>query len=158
MKTKGIVYFGVLVALVLAAAAQDKNPDFSGKWKLDTAKSDFGMMPGPTSQTSVIDHKEPKIKITTTAAREQGEQTSEANYTLDGKESTNTMGPREIKTIAKWEGKKIVMKSKFDYQGSEIELADTYSLSEDGKGLTIDRAIKSPMGEIAQKMVFVKSE
>ena len=157
MKTKSIVLVALLT-LAISAISQDKQPDFSGKWKLDTAKSDFGTLPPTESQTSVIEHKDPKLKITSTTKSAQGERTAESNYTTDGKESTNTQGPREIKTVAKWDGKKIVMASKFDMQGSEIELNDIYSLSEDGKGMTIDRTFKSPMGEGTQKLIFTKSE
>jgi hypothetical protein len=156
MKTKSIVLVAMLLTLAISGISQDKQPDFSGKWKLDTAKSDFGMLPPTESQTSVIDHKDPKLKITNTVKSAQGERTSESNYTLDGKESTNTQGPREIKTVAKWDGQKIVMDSKFDMQGSEVAINDVYELAVDGKGMTINRALKSPMGETAQKLIFVK--
>jgi hypothetical protein len=158
MKTKSMVLLAMLLTLAISGISQDKQADFSGKWKLDPAKSDFGMLPPVESQTNVIEHKDPKLKITSTVKGAQAERTTESNYTTDGKETTNTQGPREIKTVAKWDGKKIVMVSKFEMQGAEIELNDTYSLTEDGKGMTINRSFKSPMGEGTQTLVFTKAE
>ena len=158
MKTKSMVLLAMLLTLALSGVSQDKQPDFSGKWKLDTAKSDFGMLPPVDSQTTVIEHKDPKLKVTSAIKGAQGDRTTESNYTTDGKETTNTQGPREMKTVAKWDGKKIVMVSKFEIQGSEVEVTDIYALAEDGKGMTIDRAFKSPMGEGTQKLIFTKAE
>ena len=151
-----------LMAFCLAAMAaspqDDKKPDLSGTWKLDTAKSDFGMMPPPDSQTSVIEHKDPKLKVKTTTKGGMQEGESESNYTTDGEQSTNQMGPMDVKSTAKWEGKKLVMHSKADMQGNEILIDLTYSLSDDAKVMTVDLVFKSPMGEGTMKQVFNKSD
>lgn len=145
----------VAAGAMAAVAADDKTPDFSGTWKLDTAKSDFGQMPPPDSVTLTIDHKEPKLKVkNTTKGGMRGDQESEANYTTDGKESTNTMGPMESKTTAKWDGKKLVMNTKASFQGNDVTITQTWDLSEDGKTLTQKQEYKSPMGEGSAKLVF----
>jgi hypothetical protein len=151
-----------LTAFCLAALAagpqDDKKPDLSGTWKLDTAKSDFGMMPPPDSQTNVIEHKDPKLKVKTTTKGGMREGESESNYTTDGEESSNKMGEMDVKTTAKWDGKKLVMHSKLDMQGNEVLIDQTYSLSDDAKVLTVDVGFKSPMGDGTQKMIFNKTE
>src|SRR5438876_12143671 len=110
MKLKAVLPV-VLAVGALLAVGQDKAPDLTGKWKLDTAKSDFGMLPPIESQTNTIDYKDPKLKIATTVKGAQGERSFESNYTTDGKENTNQQGPRDIKTTASWAGKKLVMNS-----------------------------------------------
>ena len=50
----------------VAAVAADK-PDFSGKWKLNTEKSDFGPMPKPEKADYVIAHKDPELNVKSTA-------------------------------------------------------------------------------------------
>src|ERR1035438_7033163 len=94
--SKKCVVVLALMAFCLAAMAagpqDDKKPDLSGTWKLDTTKSDFGMMPPPDSQTSVIEHKDPKLKVKTTTKGGMQEGESESNYPTDGAESTNQMG------------------------------------------------------------------
>lgn len=147
------------LAAMAAGPQDDKKPDLSGTWKLDTAKSDFGQFPGPDSQTDVYEHKDPKLHIKSSIkGGPQGDREADLNYTTDGTENTNKMGPMDVKTTAKWEGKKLVMHSKADMQGNEILIDVTYELSGDGKVLTLNRAIKSPMGEVAQTVVFNKSE
>ena len=61
-------------ALALAApVAGQSAPNLSGTWTLQVDKSDFGMMPGPTSRTDVIDHQEPKLTIKRTVVSAAGE-------------------------------------------------------------------------------------
>ncbi len=150
-----------LTAFCLAAMAaitpDEKTPDLTGTWKLDSAKSDFGQFPGPDSQTDVYEHKDPKLHIKSSVkGGPQGDREIESNYTTDGAESVNKTPRGDIKTVAKWEGKKLVMHSKFDMQGNEVLIDVTYELSSDGTVLTLNRQIKSPMGEMAQKVVFNK--
>jgi hypothetical protein len=44
------------------AVAADK-PDFSGTWKLNFDKSDFGFLGAPTANTLKIVHHEPEVKL-----------------------------------------------------------------------------------------------
>jgi hypothetical protein len=159
-KSVVVLALAILCAAAMAAITPDeKTPDLSGTWKLDLAKSDFGPIPPPDSQTNVIDHKEPKLKIkSTTKGGMQGDSEAEANYTTDGAESTNKMGPMEVKSTAKWDGKKLVMTSKLDMQGSPLTIKATYELSEDAKVMTITSDIDSAMGQFTLKSVFNKSE
>ncbi len=53
----------LLLALALPASVSAQAPNLSGTWVLQVDKSDFGMMPAPTSRTDVIDHKDPTLTI-----------------------------------------------------------------------------------------------
>src|SRR5258708_4876677 len=143
MKIKAILLTGALLAFAVSGWTAADKPDFSGKWKMEAAKSDFGPVPGPDSQTNVIEHKDPKLKIATTAkGGPRGDRSSEATYTTDGKESTNSQGGQELKPVASWDGSNLVFKSKANFQGNDIEINETYTLAEGGKSMTIDREIK----------------
>ena len=149
----------LLIALLgaLACPAQDAKPDFSGKWTLDAGKSDFGPMPAPSSQVHVIEHKDPKLKVTTTTKSQQGDRTSEASYTTDGKENANPgFGGQEVKSTTKWDGKKLVTQRKVQAQGMDIEIKDTWELAEDSNGFNVTRDLKTPQGDFTQKMVYAK--
>ena len=152
-----------LCLILLAAAtapAQDTRPDFSGTWVLDRTKSDFGQMPPPDSLVSVIEHKEPSIKITTTQKGEQGEITNARTLTTDGKESLNKLktmgGEQEVKSITKWTGRTLTTAFTLDVQGIAVEVNDSFALSDDGKVLTVMRQVKTPDGDLPSKMVFNK--
>ncbi len=147
-----------LVALTAASAFAQQKPDFSGTWKMNVAKSDFGALPGPDSRTDVITHKEPSLTNEVTAEGAGGKQQYTAKYTTDGKEVTNQMGPREVKSTMKWEGSNLVISSKFMYNDSEVTAQSTWALSADGKTLTVSTHYVSAMGETDQKAVLEKQE
>ena len=147
-----------LIALPLVSAFAQQKPDFSGTWKLNVAKSEFGMLPGPTSRTDVITHKDPSVLDSVTAESAQGKQEYTISYTTDGKEVVNKVGAREIKSTLKWAGSNLVISSKFLYNEAEVTSEANWALSPDGKTLTVNVHFVSPMGEADQKFVFEKQE
>ena len=147
-----ILLICVPAAMLLAA---DK-PDYSGHWVVDLAKSDFGMMPPPSKMEREIEHKDPAMTIKSIQVSERGEMKNESKYTTDGKEATIKMRNREAKVKAQWDGAKLKVNSRSEFSGSEITQDETWMLSEDGKTLTINNAIKAPQGEFTTKLVFTK--
>ena len=139
-------------AMLLAA---DK-PDYSGHWVVDLAKSDFGMMPPPSKMERDIEHKDPDMSIKSLQVGERGEMKTESKYTTDGKEATIKIRNREAKVKAIWDGAKLKVNSKSEFNGNEFTQQETWTLSEDGKTLTIENAIKAPQGEFTTKSVFTK--
>ena len=146
---------GCAVLLLCVAAAQAK-PNFSGEWKLNVSKSDFGQMPAPTSMTQKITHNDPELKIAVSQVSERGEMNYEAAYTTDGKECINQRGNFEVKSVLKWDGDTLTVTSKMDFQGNPVTISDKWTLSEDGKTLTINRHFSSSMGEGDAKTVLEK--
>ena len=51
-----------LSLMALIGAATDK-PNFSGEWKMNAAKSNFGQLPPPGSFVRKIQHKDPSLSI-----------------------------------------------------------------------------------------------
>jgi hypothetical protein len=155
MLRKRVFSIMFVAALAIVAAAQNKT-NFSGTWKLNTSKSDFGMIPGPDSRTDVIDHKDPSLKVSVTAEGAQGKQQYTVNYTTDGKEAVNSLPGREMKSILSWQGKSLVVDTKLKFQGNDVTVKSTWTLSDDGKTLTQNAHLASAMGETDQKLVFEK--
>lgn len=147
-----------LIALPAVSAFAQQKPDFSGTWKLNVAKSDFGALPGPDSRTDVITHKDPALTDDVTSESAQGKQQYTVKYTTDGKEATNQIGPLEIKSILKWEGSNLVVSSKFAFNGGDVNAQASWSLSADGKTITINVHFASTMGETDQKIILEKQE
>ena len=152
----------VLAVLIgfITPSAQGAKADFTGKWSLDAAKSDFGQMPAPDSIVHDIEHKEPNVKVTTSLKSTSGDTTNTRTFSTDGKESTNklSMGGAEqaVMTTAKWEGPSLIVSASFDAQGTTVQLIDTWTLSADGKVLTIGRVVKTPQGDFTTKTVYHK--
>jgi len=145
-----------LLAFAFAALPAIAKPNFSGDWKLNAPKSTFGQMPAPTSMSSKVVHEDPKLKNSVKQSSEMGDFEYEANYTTDGKESTNQMMGNPMTSIAKWDGDVLQIDSKAKFGENEITIQDKLSLSADGKTMTLVRLFKSAMGEGEQKLVFDK--
>lgn len=138
-------------AVILAAAcglvlAQDK-PNFSGEWKMNPEKSDYGMVPKPEKMSRKIAHNEPNLLIATTQSGPRGESASELKLVIDGKEQTNKLGAAEVKSTPRWEGRILRIDTKRPFQDGEILMQEKWTLSEDAKTITIATHIVAPMGE-----------
>ena len=144
------------VSFMLAGGLAQAKPDFSGEWKLNVSKSEYAPLPAPNSRTDKITHADPSLKITTTQSGQNGEYTTDLKYSTDGGETTNEVRGNPMKSTAKWDGDTLVITTKTSFGGNEVTLGDKWSLSQDGKVLTINRHITSPQGEVDLKMVLEK--
>jgi len=150
---------GVVAGMKPAAtpsASTGAKPNYSGTWKLNVAKSDFGPIPGPDSRTDVIEHNDPMLRVSTAQDGAQGKQEYTLNMTTDGKEAINTPGGLEVKSIGGWESNNLVINVKLKFQDNDVEAKTTWLLSDDGKTLTQNQHLTTAMGELDQKMVFEK--
>lgn len=155
MQNRLILAAACTLVLSLAGAVQAK-PNFSGEWKLNAGKSDFGPMPGPDKMDRKITHEDPSLKYSTTQTTQQGENTTEMAYTTDGKAATNKTPRGEVTGAAKWDGDVLTITSKREFQGMEITQNERWALSEDGKILSITNKINTPQGEFEIKIVMDK--
>ena len=142
------------VCLLAVTPAMAKT-DFSGTWKIVLDKSDFGPMPPPEKVEQIVEHKENDLKVNVTQVGQQGEVKMELNYSTE-KETTNTFRNTPMKSTAKWDGDKLVVVSKLEFQGNEVVIQDTWSLADEGKTLTLDRKLNTPQGDLEMKQVFIK--
>ena len=140
--------WSALLAVPLVAA-----PDLSGNWMLNLAKSQYGQFPAPEVMLRQIQHKDPALSLSTYQKGAQGEVTTELHYTTDGKPAVNG----ENKGSARWENDKLVIESSRDYQGAKLTQREEWTLSTDGRTLTIATHVKLPNGEFDVKQVFEKT-
>jgi hypothetical protein len=149
-------YISAAVFFVPGTAVRAANPDFSGSWKLNPAKSNFGSFPAPQSIARQIVQKGAKLSMTSVQKGAQGEVTSEFVYTTDGKPVTNKSKGGESKGSAQWIGDKLMIESSRDVQGATLTQKDIWTLSPDGKTLTVDSHVTLPNGDFDIKQVFEK--
>jgi hypothetical protein len=148
---------GVAVILTLAVALPAlAAPNFAGEWKLNLSKSDFGQMPPPNSRVDRISHEGVNLSVVSKQSREQGDFTSESKYTTDGKECTNEILGNQSKSTLKWEGDTLVIATKGKFQDNEFTVVSKWTLSPDGKTLTLNQHFSSSMGEGDSKIVLEK--
>jgi len=146
-----------VVFLAAAALPAPAKPNFSGDWKVDLSKSEFGQMPAPNSMTIKVTHAEPKVTSATRMASDMGEFEINATYTTDGKETTNQgAGGGTTTSTAKWDGDALIISTKGRFGDNDFTMTEKWTLSEDGKTITIDRTFHSAMGDAAQKLILTK--
>ena len=168
MKGRLTVLSLLALGLVLVAAAAS---NLSGTWILDKTKSDpvrmgrGGDSGGPRPDvniTLVIKQTANDLAITRTMSMAGNDRTSEQKFTLDGKESTNpsSMGRGEFTGKAKMNNGRLVIEGiqKMSTPNGDFEIGvkDEFSLSEDGKVLTINSTRSTPMGDRTSKQVYNK--
>jgi hypothetical protein len=150
------------MAATPAAAAMihvgGSQPNFTGTWKLSLTKSNFGQLPPPASQTDAIEHNEPSVKI---AEDQKGGMMGDMNLattlSTDGKETTSSgMGGAPVTSTAHWDGVALVVDSKTSFQGTDVKIKDTYTLSGDGRTLTEVTHVESGMGNFDSTSVYDK--
>jgi hypothetical protein len=148
-----------LLTLTLFAAsfAFAATPDLSGTWKLNTAKSSFGDFPAPSSMEQKVTHAEPKLTVAVKQVSEMGDFAFNSNYTTDGTECTNQgFGGSENKSVVKWDGDTLNIDTKGTFGDNSYTMKDKWTLSADGKVLTIARHFSSSMGDLDQKLILEK--
>jgi hypothetical protein len=150
-----LISLTLLIAAVGLVQAQAKT-DFSGTWKANTGKSDFGPMPPPDSITEKIGHADPSLKVNIAQIGGSGDMTYDMTYTTDGKECVNTVAGNEFKTTLKWDGDDLVADTKGSFDGNDFTAKDRWALADGGKTMTVTRHITTAMGEFDMKMVFEK--
>jgi hypothetical protein len=165
-----------LVAVAFAAA------NFSGTWVLDQEKSDPAQMgrggaggaggpgggaggpggPGGGPGGGGGGGTPQEITITMSAtemtiSRATAGGASETKYMLDGKENTATTQRGELKYKAVWDGGNLTISgTRTSQRGGESPMKEVYSLSADGKVLTVATTRSGQQGETIRKQVYNK--
>ena len=132
-------------------SAQTK-PDFSGAWKMNREKSKFEAIENIRDIVNKIEHKEPNFSESITVTSTDGDQTIEGKYTTDGKEAAVEFPSGSAKATAKWEGDALTVEWKTE--GGNFRRK--YTLSADGKTLTVTGRRSTPNGDRDGITVFEK--
>ncbi len=138
MKKIALLVVVLAVAVAGLAVAQGR-PDFSGKW---APKADPNAAPPAGGGGGGRGGGGGPFAVKQTAAeltqeRTMGEATVTSVYKLDGTESVNKTQRGESKSVAKFDGGKLVIKTVAEGPNGPAETTATWSLSGDGKELTI---------------------
>jgi hypothetical protein len=146
----------MIAALACIAVAADK-PNFSGDWKLNAAKSNFGPIPAPTTYERKVTHAEPSVTIEDTqTGTALGDQHDKRTYMTDGTEISYQANGADVKGGMTWDGDTLLINSKASIQGMDIVIKDKITLGEGGKTLTDAVHIETGQGDLDLTLVFDK--
>jgi hypothetical protein len=113
------------------------------------------------SLTMVVDQQDSTLHVTRTFLIEGDEQRETHTYKTDGTETTNTgLRGESVVTRANWQGDNLVVlstrKVSMLVREVTVESRGVWSLSADGKILTIEVTVHTPRGEQHMRLVFDK--
>ncbi len=175
-----LVLAALIVTLAVTAFTQDKSANFSGTWKLDTAKSQLSEFSRIEAMTMTVTQTAKDLKVATETKRQTPPSAGgmgrgagmgrvmggdgETVYSLDGKETvTEVEGPNgkiPVKHKAKTEGGKVYLTSSRTFNGPmgevKMNVKETWSLADGGKTLTVVREQSTPRGTNTNTLVFTK--
>jgi len=147
------------LALVLASAAlfaASSKPNFSGKWRLDEARSS---REAPAALVETIDHREPAVRIDSdwdhnvaTGVSNAGLLAPAMRLTTDGTDATSAM-PMGMSLVTKshWDGDRLV--TEWRVNGLEQPLSGTWTRYLTGPNTMVVEAVA---GQVREKLVFGK--
>ncbi len=167
MKNNRRIYVvcGFFAICILLSSASFAQVNFSGSWAFNESKSNLGeggfRMFSPTIS---ITQDANTFTIERTYTTQDGEQRKTTEkYSLDGKESVNTVfNSTQKKSTATWAADKQSLKVSssmvFEYNGesNEIKTVETYKLADGGKSLSIDSQSTSSRGERKTSLIYDK--
>ena len=129
-----------ILVLPLTVNAQGSKANFGGTWTLNAAKSNFGTPPGDGQGRGqrmgggnfVAKQEASLLTVERTRTNQSGESsTITSKYTLDGKESVNSSGRGENKSVAKWsaDGKSLTITTTMSFNSNTFTSTEVWSLT-----------------------------
>lgn len=139
------------------APSQDVKPNFSGRWRMDKEKSDFGTFHAPDIVVQVVDERGPTLNIHTVETAGKKTTTADVSYFTDGTVSKNIINGRDAESKAFWYGPALnVRTTEKDSKGQNVVIEDRWELSSDGQTLTRTSHIITANGSVDMKLVSRK--
>lgn len=133
------------------------HPVFTGRWKLALDRSVLGKLPGiPKARADSIEQRPNQIVQTLYLVLGTGPDTTVYRYRLGGEPTVNRVGTQDITSNVAWEGDTLHLLSKTKLMMLEMTLDERWKLSPKRDSLVMTRAVKYPMGEGWQRLVFVR--
>jgi hypothetical protein len=150
MKRNLILVAIFLLGFVVSAAAASAT-NFTGTWKFDRAKSDASPTDTPKKMSLKIHQSGAKMSVWYSITDNLGDHDWGSNYTLDGKANHNSWDGIEVKSSQEWNGDSLVFNVK---RGANSQYKETWSLSPDGKTLTISRHTIFAHSDLTETFAF----
>jgi hypothetical protein len=136
-----------MMLLALSVLAQSR-PDFTGFWRVNFDKSVIRGQ-APKQILMKIEHREPKL-VQTILVTSAADETQRLEFTFEttGKETVGPLSGGTGRTRAHWDGSELVIESSLKTGAGEFHFKDHWSLSGDGRVLTMAHRDDDLAGQI----------
>ncbi len=140
-------FFGILTACVLGVtvAMAQSDRDFSGLWKLNSARSELQNLPAPPDAFLKVEQNATTLTVAGTS--------QESVYPLDGRTEKRQAGDSKTNTVTKWEGAALLVNTLVSGP-QNYTVMERWKLSRDRSTLTIKRTVVRISGESESLLVY----
>jgi hypothetical protein len=153
-RTKTLACLLFAIAAAPQGPAQEKKIDFTGRWVMNAAGSNYGRMPLPASYAEVIDHKGGSLTISTTSEDQRGAAKTFMKLTTDDRENLNEVNGNEFRSKSHWDAGKLITTVIGD---RGMRMVEVRSLSPDGKTQTVEIYMGEMQGKPQMTRVMQRS-
>ena len=165
---------GMTAVLLLAVGtvAAPAQPQFAGTWMLDRAQSQLPTHGGKRADGAdaqaprpevklVVEQQGNVVKVTRTMVRGTRERSMTETYVTDGTDQAEPGHRGSVVTRAAFDGDRLVVTETRTMKGDQgdrtMSRQSIWTLSPDGKVLTIETTLHTPRGDRNIKSVYVRS-
>jgi hypothetical protein len=136
-----------LLFSVLGSAQTPEKPNFSGRWRMIKAKSDFSGFKSPDIITRSIEQHGAIMNVHTVQTAAQKTSIADVSYSIDGTPTQNVINGRDAESKTFWDGDVLVVRTMMKTAKGDDELIqDRWALSDDKQTLTISSHIETEKG------------
>jgi len=121
------------------------DPNFSGTWKLNAARSELRDQPAPTEPILNVEQSVSKLTVTGSSQT--------LVYPLDGRAEKRTAGDSNTNTVTKWEGSALLVNTLVGGP-QNYTVMERWTRSRSGNTLTIRRTVVRMGGETESLLVY----
>jgi hypothetical protein len=123
-------------------------PDFTGVWELNLERSTLRGS-APKRVLMQIEHREPRLVQQIHLTNADGVEKRVTFAYETGAETTNSVGGAPARTSTRWEGQELVIESWVTTPCQQVHFKDHWSLSGDGRTLTMAHRDDDLAGQIS---------
>jgi hypothetical protein len=123
-------------------------PDFTGVWDLNFERSTL-RGPAPKRVLIAIAHREPALTTEILCLDANGAERRQTLTYRTGAETANSIGEVTVRSNARWQGMELVIESRMETPGREAYFKDCWSLSGDGRTLTMAHRDDDLAGQVS---------
>lgn len=167
-----IIGMTAMLLLAVGVVAAHAQPQFTGTWVLDPTQSQFPTHGdkgpgGPDAQAQrpdvklVVEQQGNALKATRMVARGNRERSTSETYVTDGTDQAYSGRRGSVVTRAAFDGDRLVVTKTHTMKGEQgdktMSRESIWTLSPDGKVLTIETKLQTPRGDRNIKAVFTRS-
>jgi hypothetical protein len=158
MRTRVTLLLAAAILIAGSATPLAAKVDFSGTWKANVSKSNFGSLGEPKEFVRTIKEDGLHLIIAVKSSQNGVEETGELRFEINGEDSESMIGETKVTGKARELGQHILVLTDRNWDGMGTEILELWTLLDEGKTLRIDASVITSMGDEEICVIFDKQD